>query len=357
MRAELTQIDLSPIGELVRIRKEETVLEERLAKMEAKNENVSPVVYARVKSDYEARKSELARGSQPLKEKALREYQRLKVLRVEVERAVQQVSLEKEELEFRKDLGEFPDNEFTKRLADCEKRLAEERRQLEDVLQMRNTFVAAFRSEEELEAGTLQSGPPSPAPRVPLAPHAPAAPAVPHAPAAPPAPPAPPRPPAPHASPAPVPPPPAPPAPHPAGDDLTPDGTVITAARPMSPGARILSSPEVPVGGTPAAPSHSATIVLPRARLSLLEGDEPVREFLLKPGVSVIGRLAQSDIQLPSPDVSRRHAQVNVGPDGCFISDLGSENGVKVNGHLVENHRLEDGDVVVLGKQRLIFRA
>jgi hypothetical protein len=130
MRAELTQIDLSPIGELVRIRKEETVLEERLAKMEAKNENVSPVVYARVKSDYEARKSELARGSQPLKEKALREYQRLKVLRVEVELAVQQVSLEKEELEYRKGLGEFPDDEFTKRLADCEKRLAEEHRQL-----------------------------------------------------------------------------------------------------------------------------------------------------------------------------------------------------------------------------------
>ena len=98
MRAELTQIDLSPIGELVRIRKEETVLEERLAKMEAKTENVSPVVYARVKSDYEARKSELARGSQPLKEKALREYQRLKALRVEVERGVQQVSLEQEEL-------------------------------------------------------------------------------------------------------------------------------------------------------------------------------------------------------------------------------------------------------------------
>jgi pSer/pThr/pTyr-binding forkhead associated (FHA) protein len=350
MRAELTQIDLSPIGELVRIRKEETVLEERLAKMETKNENVSPVVYARVKSDYEARKGELARGSQPLKEKALREYQRLKVLRVEVERAVLQVSLEKEELEFRKDLGEFPDNEFTKRLADCENRLAEERRQLEDVLQMRNTFAAAFRSEEEMETGTLQPGPPPPGPPPPAQ----------RAPFAPPAPPAPLAPPAPHAQRAPLAPlaPPAPPAPHPAGDDLTPDGTVITAARPMSPGARILSSPGVPLARTPAAePSHSATIILPRARLSLLEGDEPVREFLLKPGVSVIGRLAQSDIQLPSPDVSRRHAQVTVGPDGCFVSDLGSENGVKVNGHLVENHRLEDGDVVVLGKQRLVFRA
>ncbi|MGZ5428808.1 MAG: FHA domain-containing protein, partial [Thermoanaerobaculia bacterium] len=79
-------------------------------------------------------------------------------------------------------------------------------------------------------------------------------------------------------------------------------------------------------------------------------------EFLLKPGASVIGRLAQSDIQLPSADVSRRHAQVVFGPDGCFVSDLGSENGVAVNGHRVERHRLEDGDVIVLGKQRLLFR-
>jgi len=344
MRAELTQIDLSPIGELVRIRKEETVLEERLAKMEAKTENVSPVVYARVKSDYEARKSELARGSQPLKEKALREYQRLKALRVEVERGVQQVSLEKEELEFRRHLGEFPDAEFSKRLADCEKRLADERRQLEDVLQMRNTFAGAFRSEEELEAGALQSGPPSPAPPPPLRPAPPAPPAPAPAAAAP-------------ARPAAPPPPPPPPtlSAHPAGDDLTPDGTVITAVRTPSPGAR---GPVAAAGASPSpAPSHSATIVLPRARLTILEGDEPGREFLLKPGVSVIGRLAQSDIQIASPDVSRRHAQVSVGPDGCFVSDLGSENGVSVNGHRVERHRLEDGDAIVLGKQRLIFRA
>ena len=350
MRADLTQIDLSPIDELVRVRKEETVLEERLAKMEAKNENVSPVVYARVKGDYEARKSELARGAQPLKEKALREYQRLKVLRVEVERAVDQVSLEKEELEFRKDLGEFPDAEFTKRLADCEKRLAEERGQLEDVLQMRSTFAAAFRSEEELEAGTLQPGPPPPGPPRPGP-----LPPTPY-PAAPP--PAAPHTPAPPAPVPPAPPPPAPPAQRAPGDEVTPDGTVITGSRPASPGARIPTGPEAPTDGAPvAAPSHSATIVIPRARLSLLEGDKPVREFVLKPGASVIGRLAQSDIQLPSPDVSRRHAQVSVGPEGCFVSDLGSENGVAVNGHRVERHLLEDGDVIALGKQRLIFRA
>jgi hypothetical protein len=326
MRAELSEIDLSPIGELVRIRKEETVLEERLAKMEAKNEKVSPVVYARVKGDYEARKGALARESQPLKEKAHREYQRLKLLRGEVERAVEAVSLEKEELEFRKDLGEFPDDEFKKRLADCEKRLADERQELEGVLQMRNTFAGAFRSEEELESG---APPPAPAP------------------------------------------PPAAPRPAPAEEAVTPDQTVVAVNRPSIPSPTPPPTSDATVigygGATALGPavasvaqagaSHSATIVLPRARLSLLEGDTPVKEFVLKPGASVIGRLAQSDIQLPSSDVSRRHAQVTFGPEGCYVSDLGSENGVAVNGKRVERHLLKDGDVIALGKQRLLFRA
>ena len=321
MRAELSEIDLSPIGELVRIRKEETVLEERLAKMEAKNEKVSPVVYTRVKGDYEARRSALAKESQPLKEKAHREYQRLKLLRAEVERAVEAVSLEKEELEFRKDLGEFADDEFKKRLTDCEKRLAEERQELEGVLQMRNTFAGAFRSEEELESGAPAPAPPPASSRPPAAEEAP-----------------------------------------------TPDATVIGGTRPPGAPPVVATSDATVIGipgaaaaaaaATPAAPpSHSATIVLPRARLSLLEGDTPGKEFVLKPGASVIGRLAQRDIQIPSTDVSRRHAQVTFGPEGCFVSDLGSENGVAVNGKRIERHRLEDGDVIVLGKQRLLFRA
>ncbi len=351
MRPELSEIDLSAIGELARIRKEESVLEERLAKMGARSADVSPVVYERVKGDYEARRSEFARAARPLREQALGEYQRLKAVRLAVERAVQELSLQKEELEFRRDLGEFPDGTFAGQVADCEKRLADERRDLEEVLRMRNAFAAAFRTEAELEA-------PAPAPASPGQPAAAAIPPAPR-PVAAPSPPAPPPPP---------PPAPLPPAPPPArvtppeswnaaGDALTPDGTAITAPRPLPQAGRLASAQEAPRGQAMDAAPQSGTIVLHRARLSLLQGDEPVKEFILKPGISLIGRLAQSDIQLPSPDVSRRHAQVTVGPDGCFIADLGSENGVSLNGRLVENHRLEDGDVLLLGKQRLVFRS
>ncbi len=328
MRPDLEKIDTSPIADLVRIRKEEAVLEERLAKMQAKNERVSPEVYARVKSDYEARRSELARSAQPLRERALREYQRLKEIRAEVDKEVQQAALDKEELEFRRDLGEFPEEDFRARAGECESRLAEARRHLDEVLKLRGAFAAAFRSEEELESGAAAAPPRAPSrEQRPFA----APPAAPPAPAVAPVPP--------------VPPPPAPPL-----HDVTPDGTAITSPRafPMG-GARPGPEDET------VSPSHSGTAILPRARLSLLDGERVAREYPLKVGVSVIGRLAQSDIHIPSPDVSRRHAQVTMGPDGCTISDLGSENGVVVNGHHVEKHRLEDGDVVILGKQRLVF--
>jgi hypothetical protein len=347
MRAELTQIDLSAIEELVRIRKEEIVLEERLAKMEARNAKVSPIVYARVREDYEARRSELVRGAQPLREKALREYQRLKILRLALERAVQQLTLEKEELEFRRDLGEFPENEFAQQAAACQGRLDEERRDLEELLRLRSAFVSAFRSEEELEsAAPLAGAPAAPAPAGPAPAPPPPAPAVPP----PPAPAPPPR----AAAPSPAPPVHAPMPPAGAReheDALTPDGTAIAVPRHTP---SMATPPPAPAPEPPA--HHSATAILPRARLSLLQGKTPVKDFVLKPGVSVIGRLAASDIQLPSPDVSRRHAQITVGADGCFVSDLGSENGVAVNGRLVETHHLVDGDVIVLGKQELVFR-
>jgi S-DNA-T family DNA segregation ATPase FtsK/SpoIIIE len=113
-----------------------------------------------------------------------------------------------------------------------------------------------------------------------------------------------------------------------------------------------------PFGKTPAAAPPEppdATVVLTRARLSLLDGDRIAKEFPLKPGVSILGRLALSDVHLPTPDVSRKHAQVIVGPSGVFVVDLESENGVVVNGRKVDKVQLVDGDVLTLGKQRLVF--
>jgi transcriptional regulator of acetoin/glycerol metabolism len=69
-------------------------------------------------------------------------------------------------------------------------------------------------------------------------------------------------------------------------------------------------------------------------------------------GVEVtIGRDEACDVQLTGNDVSRRHAVLRRGPEGtgATIADLGSRNGVRVNGRLVAEAPIGPGDVVRLG--------
>lgn len=323
MREELSQIDLSPLAELVRIKREEEILAERLVKIEDRAAQVSKTVYERVKRDYETRKAALDQESRPLKEKARAEYRRLDVLRLEVEKSVEAATLDKEELELRKDLGEFPDDEYAQRLAACEKKLNGESGDLEEVARTKAKFLEAFRSEDELAAGSPPPArsvsatfvPPSAdATVIGVSSRAPAAAAA-------------------------------------AGAGVF-EGSVL---EPESPDATVIQA-SLP-GAAPAAAGREPTRALPHVRLALLDGEAVAREFPVKPGASTIGRLAQSDIHLPTPDVSRRHAQIVFSEDGCFVVDLGSENGVVVNGARVAKHKLASGDVIQLGKQRLRFLA
>ena len=71
----------------------------------------------------------------------------------------------------------------------------------------------------------------------------------------------------------------------------------------------------------------------------------------------VIGRLPESQVVLNDPNVSRRHAEIYKANNEIFIQDLGSTNGIKVNGNRVKNAVLIDGDDVVIGATRLIIEA
>jgi pSer/pThr/pTyr-binding forkhead associated (FHA) protein len=53
--------------------------------------------------------------------------------------------------------------------------------------------------------------------------------------------------------------------------------------------------------------------------------------------------------------VSRRHAEVRRQDDTWIVTDLGSTNGVKVNGRRVEHAVLKPGDEIMLGLSRLSF--
>jgi FHA domain len=70
---------------------------------------------------------------------------------------------------------------------------------------------------------------------------------------------------------------------------------------------------------------------------------------------TTIGRTADNDVQIDAPNVSRHHAVVLAGADGCRIEDLNSTNGVMVNGQRVVRQTLRDGDRVTIGKTELRF--
>jgi hypothetical protein len=70
---------------------------------------------------------------------------------------------------------------------------------------------------------------------------------------------------------------------------------------------------------------------------------------------ALIGRSRECDAVLDDPNVSRRHAELRRDDGAWVIADLGSTNGVKVNGRRVEEAQLAPGDEITLGVTDLTF--
>lgn len=68
-----------------------------------------------------------------------------------------------------------------------------------------------------------------------------------------------------------------------------------------------------------------------------------------------LGRAPESDIYLEDSSVSRQHAVIFKQDDVRHIKDLGSVNGVFVNGQRIDSAPLSIGDAVVIGVYRLIY--
>jgi len=126
--------------------------------------------------------------------------------------------------------------------------------------------------------------------------------------------------------------------------------------------ARLNNAPAPAVArrqGVPPPPPPAASTtpvggeVLPRAWLEA----EGQRIPIGASGI-VIGRSAEVDVVIPAQEVSRRHAQIVPDANGWTLSDLGSTNGIRVNGRQVGvPTRLTDGDVIGIGPVELVFEA
>jgi FHA domain-containing protein len=69
----------------------------------------------------------------------------------------------------------------------------------------------------------------------------------------------------------------------------------------------------------------------------------------------VLGRSRDCDIQLADSNVSRRHAELRQEGASYWIVDLGSTNGIEINGKRVKRAKLRDGDEFTLGSTGVVF--
>lgn len=123
--------------------------------------------------------------------------------------------------------------------------------------------------------------------------------------------------------------------------------------------------PELPVGRFTVesqAVAAAATLATATAirRASLVLEVNGIRHPLSPPGFT-LGRGTDADVRINDPGISRLHARVSVrGTEDAphvTIEDMGSTNGIVVDGRRVQSAPLRDGSRVELGNTRMLVRS
>jgi hypothetical protein len=117
----------------------------------------------------------------------------------------------------------------------------------------------------------------------------------------------------------------------------------------LEPGATMIYKPKTPV---PTEAVSAAELGVEQEVVALVF--DGTRREVTERRV-VIGRSRDCDIQLSDANVSRRHAELRQEGASYWIVDLGSTNGMEVNGKRVKRAKLRDGDTITLGSTELTF--
>jgi Inner membrane component of T3SS, cytoplasmic domain len=363
----LEAIDVTAVDALKTLKAEQDVLAERLAQLEERRGAVAEPVYLRVRGDYETRSRELDQKSQPLKQQARTQFAVLSGLLERYAADHEAITLDRQEIELRHQLGEFDAAEFERRIRELETELAARAEALKQAQELKRRFVEAFHSEAELQPAAPA---PTPAPSAPQG----AATAIGQLPPI-----------------APPPPVAAPPAAAPQSaptvpggfrtleTDLASDQTQVLSALPPMPPPPVAAPPPaaatrpvrapsetqmMPVLDIPlparssAAPAASsgATVVVRAARLVPQNPEAGKNSVVLNLNSVSIGADASNEVRVAGPGVDPKHAQLTVSMAGYTVVDLGSPHGTRVNAEKIRERLLRDQDVIQIGAARWVFR-
>ncbi len=73
-------------------------------------------------------------------------------------------------------------------------------------------------------------------------------------------------------------------------------------------------------------------------------------KYRLSPGINILGRQNDCAVQVKDPFISRRHLSIDLLQDGTLtLMDLGSSNGLVIQGKKVPNAILGPGESFTLG--------
>ena len=128
------------------------------------------------------------------------------------------------------------------------------------------------------------------------------------------------------------------------------------ASPPPTPAAPDTPAPPVPRQASRAVRNPDATVVFRQGRLEPRnpEAGSVVQTLGLKP-IS-IGSDPTCDLQLTAPGIAKRHAEITMTRAGFCVRDCASSATVKVNGAVVQEHVLAEGDTLLVASAQFNFR-
>ena len=91
------------------------------------------------------------------------------------------------------------------------------------------------------------------------------------------------------------------------------------------------------------------------AKLTIVDGKDSGKNIEITKDEILAGRSLDNDFVISDISVSRKHFKIKKEGDRFIISDMGSGNGIKVNGSKTTSATLSDGDIISVGARQIKF--